>query len=62
LVDQSGKVAHMEVVSGPPILRQAAVDALRSWRYEPSQLDGQSVSVELLVTLKFHLASQAPTR
>jgi protein TonB len=62
LIDQSGKVTNMKVVSGPPILRQAAVDALRKWKYEPSQLDGQSVAVQLLVTLKFRFASQAPTR
>jgi protein TonB len=62
VIDQSGKVADMKVVSGPAVLRQAAVDALRNWKYEPSKLDGQSVSVHLLVTLRFRFASNPPTR
>ena len=62
VIDQTGKVADMKVVSGPAVLRQAAVDALRNWKYEPSKLDGQSVSVHLLVTLRFRFASNPPTR
>ncbi|MGB8540236.1 MAG: TonB family protein [Candidatus Acidiferrales bacterium] len=52
-IDKAGRVAHMDVVSGPAVLRQAALDALSRWKYEPSKLDGQPVSVQMLVTIKF---------
>ena len=52
-IDKEGHVIHMKVVSGPMLLRQAALDALQSWRYEPSKLDGQPVAVQMLVTIQF---------
>ena len=52
-IDKSGGVVGMRVVSGPPLLRQAALDALRRWKYEPSRLNGQPVAVEMQVTIKF---------
>jgi len=55
VVDASGKVVSMKIVSGPSALRQAALDALRQWKYEPSVLDGQPVSVEMLVSIRFRL-------
>src|SRR6202453_5529870 len=53
-IDKNGHVTHTEVVSGPVMLRPAALDALSRWRYEPSKLDGQPVSVQMLVTIRFH--------
>ena len=52
-IDKNGRVAHMNVVSGPTALRQAAIDALGRWKYEPSKLNGQPVDVQILVTIKF---------
>jgi protein TonB len=52
-IDKTGHVAHMDVVSGPAVLRQAALDALSRWKYEPSKLDGQPVSIQMSVTIKF---------
>lgn len=54
-IDKNGNVVHMKAVSGPVALRQAAVDAVRRWKYQPSTLDGQPVPVEMLVTVKFRL-------
>ena len=54
-IDKNGKVVHMKAVSGPVILRQAALEALSRWKYQPSTLDGQPVPVEMLVTVKFRL-------
>jgi protein TonB len=53
-IDKNGNVVGMRVASGPPLLRQAALDALRRWKYEPSKLNGQPVAVEMQVTIKFH--------
>ena len=52
-IDKDGNVAGMRVISGPAVLRQPALDALRKWKYEPSKLDGQPISVQLMVTIKF---------
>ncbi len=54
-IDKNGNVVHMKVTSGPMMLRQAALDAVRRWKYEPSTLDGQPRSIEMLVTVKFRL-------
>jgi protein TonB len=52
-IDKDGNVVGMHVISGPTILRQAALDALRRWKYEPSRLNGQPIAVEMQVTIKF---------
>jgi TonB family protein len=54
-IDKNGNVARMNVVSGPTMLRQAALDALRRWKYQPQELDGKPVEGELLVKIKFRL-------
>lgn len=53
LIDINGKVTTMKVVSGPALLRQAAMDALRQWKYQPATLDGKPVPMHLTVTLQF---------
>ncbi len=52
-IDQKGNVVDMQIVSGPAMLRGPALAALRRWRYEPSTLNGQPISVQMLVTIKF---------
>ena len=55
LIAANGSVARMKVVSGPSMLREAALNALRRWRYQPSELDGKPVAVQMLVTIRFRL-------
>jgi protein TonB len=55
LVDATGKVSSMKVVSGPVLLHQAAMDALRQWKYQPAMLDGKPVPMHLTVTVQFRL-------
>ena len=54
VIDKAGNVSDVHAISGPPLLRQAAVDALRQRKYEPSRLNGQPISIEMLVTIQFH--------
>jgi TonB family protein len=54
MIDKTGKVASAKVISGPSMLRQAALDALRQWKYQPSLLNGDPVPVQMTVTIKFH--------
>ena len=46
---------NLEVISGPPMLVRAAVDAVRQWRYRPTLLNNQPVEVQTFVTVKFVL-------
>jgi TonB family protein len=55
LVDANGHVSGMKVVSGPTLLHQAAMDALRQWKYQPAVLDGKPVPMHLTVTIQFRL-------
>jgi protein TonB len=55
VIDTQGRVSEMHVLSGNPLLIQAATDALRQWRYEPTLLGGEPVPIALVVTLQFHL-------
>jgi protein TonB len=45
----------MKVVSGPSLLHQAAMDALRQWKYQAALLDGKPVPMHLTVTIQFRL-------
>lgn len=55
LVDETGHVTTMRIVSGPVLLHQAAMDAVRRWRYQPAMLDGRPVPMHLTVTVQFRL-------
>ncbi len=52
-IDQKGNVVNTRVVSGPMMLRGPALDALKRWKYAPSTLNGQPISVQMSVTVKF---------
>ncbi|MGO9591658.1 MAG: TonB family protein [Candidatus Acidiferrales bacterium] len=54
VIDKSGKVTEAKAISGPMLLRDAAVSALRDRKYVPSKLDGRPISLEMLVTIQFH--------
>jgi TonB family protein len=55
VIDQTGKVASAKAISGPVILRNAALDAVRQWRYSPATLDGKPITMEYKVTVRFRL-------
>jgi len=55
VLDEHGNVVEMKVVSGPPLLIQAALDAVGRWKYEPTYLNDEPVPVQLNVTLTFRL-------
>ena len=53
LVDEAGSVKDVKVLTGPLLLREAAKEALRRWKYEPARLDGKPTAMHLTVTVKF---------
>lgn len=54
-IDENGNVANTKVLSGPILLRQAAIDALHKWKYDPSKVNGKPVAAQIVVTLRFRL-------
>jgi protein TonB len=54
-VDENGKVISAKAVSGPPTLRDAAVDAARHARFSPTKLSGAPVKVIGLINYNFTL-------
>ena len=55
LIDASGRVSTMKIISGPALLHQAAQDAVRQWKYQPAMLNGQPAPMHLTVTVQFKL-------
>ena len=54
-ISKGGLIENLRAVSGPTMLRQAALDAVRTWRYRPYLLDGEPVEVETTVNVTFTL-------
>ncbi len=57
VIDERGNVVQARALSGHPLLIDAALKAVLQWKYEPTTLNGQPVSVELQVQVHF-LASK----
>ena len=55
LIDVSGNVSTMKVLSGPTMLHQSAMNALKQWKYEPAKLDGNPTPMHLTVIVQFRL-------
>lgn len=55
LVGTNGAVRELTVVSGNPLLANAATDAVRQWRFKPHQLKGNAVEFETRITVNFAL-------
>lgn len=53
VVGTEGEVKFINVLSGPPSLRAAAVEALKQYRYEPATRNGQPVPAHVTVTIHF---------
>ena len=58
VVAKDGTVANIEVALGPPMLAQAAIDAVRQWVYRPTLLNGVPVEVSTMVEINFAAGGQ----
>lgn len=54
-ISKIGTIKDMRVVSGPAMLRQAALDAVRTWRYKPYRLNNEPVEVQTTINVIFSL-------
>jgi periplasmic protein TonB len=55
MISKAGTIEGLHVISGSPMLQQAALDAVKNWRYRPYMLNGQAVEVETTVNVIFKL-------
>jgi TonB family protein len=56
LIGADGRVARVKVLRGVPLLDEAAMEAVRQWEYEPTQVNGVPVPVIMTVTVNFKLS------
>ncbi len=52
-ISKTGTIENLRVISGPAMLQQAAMDAVRAWRYRPYLLNNEPVEVETTVNVIF---------
>lgn len=55
-ISENGVIEELRVVEGHPLLVQAAVEAVRQWRYQPTILNGMPVRVETTIDVFFTLS------
>lgn len=55
VISREGTIEGLRLASGHPLLTQAAMDAVRQWRYKPYMLNREPVEVETEITVKFTL-------
>jgi len=56
VIGKDGTVQNLHVLSGHPMLIQAAMDAVRQWRYKPYYLNGEPVEVDTQINVNFTLS------
>lgn len=55
VIGTDGRVRQLDIVSGHPLLRKAAIDAVRQWIYKPPVLNGESVEIVAPIAVVFRL-------
>ena len=55
VIDATGRVTDVRVIRSIRLLDQAAIDAVRAWRFTPTLLNGNPVPILLTVTVQFRL-------
>jgi TonB family protein len=55
LIGRDGVIRNLRLVSGPPLLIKAAMDAVAQWRYQPTTLNGNAVEVITEIDVNFAL-------
>jgi len=56
LISKTGDIEDLNVISGPPLLVPAAMDAVKQWKYRPYLLQGEPVAVETTIKVNFTFA------
>jgi len=59
-LSKQGAIENLRVISGPPLLQQAALDAVKQWVYRPYLLNGEPVEVNTTINVIFNLSVPSP--
>jgi TonB family protein len=60
VISKDGTVESLQVLEGPPLLQQAALDAVKTWKYRPYLLNGEPVAVGTTINVVFALGTLPP--
>ena len=55
VINQSGDIASVQLISGHAMLAPAAIEAVKQWKYQPCLVDGQAVEAETKIQVTFTL-------
>jgi protein TonB len=58
IIGKDGAIEDLNVVAGHPLLAEAALEAVRQWRYKPYVLNGRAIEVETFITVVFRKPGQ----
>ena len=58
LIGKDGSIQNLHVVSGHPMLTNAALEAVKEWRYKPYYLNGEPVEVSTTINVNFTLSGE----
>lgn len=58
IIGKDGSIEDLNVVAGHPLLAEAALEAVRQWRYKPYVLNGRAIEVETFITVVFRKPGQ----
>jgi TonB family protein len=62
VINSSGDVDGVAQITGPPMLVEAATEAVKQWKYRPYLLNGEAVEVQTTVRLSFALSGDDDAR
>ena len=54
-IGKNGSINSVKILSGEPLLSQAALEAVRQWKYKPYYLNGEPVEIQTQITVNFKL-------
>jgi protein TonB len=52
-ISKEGTIKDLRVISGHALLNDAAIEAVKQWRYKPQTLNGQAIEVITTITVNF---------
>lgn len=59
IISKTGEIENLQVISGPSLLTQSAIDAVSRWKYKPYLLNGQPTEVETTINVNFTFGGSA---
>jgi protein TonB len=57
MISKEGNIENLTVISGPPLLIPAAIEAVKQWKYKPTILNEEAVEVQTTIDVNFSLSN-----